>query len=592
MRVLCGQCGQVHDLEEGFGEPTVECTRCGHIVPIPRFDARPAPAPDAEEILEFELDEDAERGFAEQAKSATERRIPITCPNCGKTVRVSARYAGRTGRCKTCDHRIQIPYPDDLEEFKLPGVRRVAGDYETGLELVTAAEGPGVTGAPPQPSQPLDELAAAGAAPAAVPSVEPEPVEPKETGQLATAVKGYRGGKAAARRRGRAKSRGARWALVLLVAAVAVAVPLVVVVPILFPRTDGESSRRVAGSTQPVKTPRLAAGATQPATRKVVPSTRPRPKVPTCTVLAVKADPFAAGGYFPAAPGSVYWKVTAEINAGHRPLALNTFAPDVTMMVAGRQFPSLGTAVGAGAALPVRSRRGAVKLQPRQSKRITLLFELPQRTTAGRLCIVNVGETPVSLPAPPASAPQDAVAGTYVERAPRNLRPLLRDPVMAAIQSAPDQHLIVHPGAEGIRVVIPEAMVSGVGKPTGPGLFRAALRYQSHALNCTLRFLDGGRGLILYLADEPFHQLTYVNPQARPLPRPEPRRPAATTRPGPTTATSRPSPVDPKAVVKGLTPAGPGMGRTVWQPVPGYDPNAKPSTTQPEKLPTGPSIFD
>ena len=45
-------------------------------------------------------------------------------------------------------------------------------------------------------------------------------------------------------------------------------------------------------------------------------------------------------------------------------------------------------------------------------------------------------------------------------------------------------------------------------RPPGPEIM-IQLRRGEHTLKCKLRFIDAGRRVILYLADEPFHQLTY-----------------------------------------------------------------------------------
>jgi hypothetical protein len=43
----------------------------------------------------------------------------------------------------------------------------------------------------------------------------------------------------------------------------------------------------------------------------------------------------------------------------------------------------------------------------------------------------------------------------------------------------------------------------------GQGLYAAVLKRGDSVLDAKLRLIDGGKRLILYLSDEPFHQITY-----------------------------------------------------------------------------------
>ena len=117
--------------------------------------------------------------------------------------------------------------------------------------------------------------------------------------------------------------------------------------------------------------------------------------------------------------------------------------------------------------------------------------------------------TSAEQPPSPGASKQADLAGSYKEKPPRNLKPLLRHPVMAAIQSAPRHRIVVRRSKEGFVVSIPEAAVEGKAKSLGGGLYKAVLKRSADALDCKLRLINGGRGLILYLSDAPFHQVTY-----------------------------------------------------------------------------------
>jgi len=609
VRVLCGQCGRLNELEDDYAEPTAACSQCGHVIAVAQVaDAREgrgdeAPAVEAPEAA-GRMEE--EPGFAEQARQSPGRKIPITCPNCGKTVQVSARVAGRKGRCKDCDHPLEIPYPDDLEEFEIPALYKGDAEQETGLELVL----------PPQAAEPAVERSHREAEPAIdlapQPDLAPEPVahdlaelaalhpaadlaaldkdldlsrilptHSEEAGQLASAVLEFHEDKQAVRERRTRGARRMRWLILLLIAAAAVALPLVVVVPILT-RGDGNTdiaSVRPGGGDSNASVARPVA---LPATTKASVPTRPAPgpKIPSCEVLAMASAPFIAGGYFPAPARSLYWRITAKISAGKDPISFQTHGADVRLVFGNERFNSLGEPAGNRGLFPARSRRTAVSLKPAEARKVTFLFEVPMDLAQGRLFIRGVTYEDITLPVPREPLAAARLAGTYQETPPRHLKPVLRDPVMAAIQATPRQKLIVSPDAEGIRVTLPDAHVTGAGKQVAPGLFQVPLKHRRHSLRAAVRFVEGGRRAILYLADRPFHQLTYVNPKAKALPPPKPPKPK------------------PVAAVKprGKKPAtkpikGPGVG-SMWDDSHGFDPNARPDPNEKVILPTGPSIFD
>ncbi|MEI7836553.1 MAG: hypothetical protein WCK05_09085, partial [Planctomycetota bacterium] len=148
---------------------------------------------------------------------------------------------------------------------------------------------------------------------------------------------------------------------------------------------------------------------------------------------------------------------------------------------------------------------------------VQVVFLVPEQAMAGA-CELGVGSLPpasvkgVELP----SAGQLAVGETYHESPPRNLQPLLRDPVMRAIQAAGDQKLIVARKDRELEVSIPGAEVSGLAKIGAGGAYDVTLYRQGEpkGLRCTMRPVkDGTKSLLLlYLSDEPFHQICYALP--------------------------------------------------------------------------------
>jgi hypothetical protein len=307
---------------------------------------------------------------------------------------------------------------------------------------------------------------------------------------------------------------------------------------------------------------------------------------PTCKAIDTLTTVFAADGYFPAPPNGIYVKVVAAVSAGSEPLRFRNHGDDAVLTIDGRSHPSLGSPADGMRGLPVLSRKGTVDVPAGGSRETALLFLVPRESSSGELSIRGAGRAALTLPGKPLDLPANRLLGAYREAAPRNLRPLLRDPVMAAVQSAPKHRLVIAEARTGLRVAIPAAAVSGSARRVAPGLFRAPLRRGGHVLDCTLRFLGGGQSLLLYLADRPFHQLTYERTSAAALARPATSRPGGADRPG------KRRPKGPRRPRRPKRPTGPGLGPDRVGEAPGYDPNARPNPKREKPLPTGPSIFD
>lgn len=635
LNLKCGQCGNINELPEGWSQPVAFCVKCGHKIHVPR----PQDAPDDENAnLPADEMEEEEVGFAEQARKSEGKKISVTCPQCGKTVKVSARVAGRKARCKACDAPLDIPYPDDIEPVELPRPRH--GARETGLELVAPGEMPADAQAetpdesdamldllpepiqdnvddegthepmpvvipltkqdmpprtPPRPPHrhQADPAANAAAEPSEVPPTfdaqtaqEPPQAEAVQTGQLASAVKDFQAGrKAVLAKRLRAKRMRSLALLAGTVLACAVlAVVATVYWPVLFPEpqqfvdiTDGPApptGNPLAGdghqsSTKPTTKNALAhaGNGTNAHTRPVAP---PPPAKAKCDIVGLVTRTFGPEGYYPAALGSIYWKLTAELTAGAEPIEFQAMGKDVQLVFAGKRVNCLGIPVDsspAHALLPTMARQEMIYLKPRQSRKITLLFEVPTGIAEGELIIGKLSWPFKMVPGPPAIAPAN-LAGTFVEAPPRNLRPMLDHPVMAAIQAAGQQHLAVKTNGSGLDVTIPEAQVRGKASPAGPDVYALALTHGQSKLAANIRFTEGGRTAILYLDDKPFHQITYINPAIA-----VPTQPRSQT---PTLPAPKPAPTRTKPAPK-----------QIYTP-----PKPLPRPKDPTVLPTGPSIFD
>ena len=146
----------------------------------------------------------------------------------------------------------------------------------------------------------------------------------------------------------------------------------------------------------------------------------------------------------------------------------------------------------------------------------TIQVEMPagsaERIEAARLDIDSIGAQGIHIPQV-AHADASAVSGTYRELPPRNLKPLLKHPLMSAVQSAPRHELVIQTEDGKLSVSIPAAGVSGTASPAGDGLYTAELSNGLGKLGCWLRMV-GTDKLILYLSEERFYQLTYGRAEA------------------------------------------------------------------------------
>ena len=227
-------------------------------------------------------------------------------------------------------------------------------------------------------------------------------------------------------------------------------------------------------------------------------------------VTSARFDLFAADGYFPAPPDMAYLKATADITAKGSALEFDSHGNDVALSWGQSDVSSLGR-VGPSQLVPTLSQRGRVRIEPGKSRKITFLFLVPARDVPqGKLMIQGVGSaaTPkIALGDPPEAG---ALAGTFVEAEPRNLKPLMTDPVIAAVQGARQQQLYVHQRKETLHVYIAPGSVRGVAKSVGKGVYETVLKHGKDERMCKLRLAPDGQTLIVYFADRPFHQMTYT----------------------------------------------------------------------------------
>lgn len=550
MQLLCGQCGHVQTADDDVAGP-VECAHCGHAILIPgEFD------PSAT-VTNVEPPADEDEGFAEIARKAVPRKVRLTCHECDKRFSVSARRSGRQGRCPACGTKIDVPYPDDEVQFDLPHVEHADFDLdEEPVELI-AIEEPVLESAqraddalvlPRDPVRrhnlTVEEQAAALAEAAAEAAVAPAPAlasmsqePPPKTTRQAKPVRPRKRKAAPAPVPPKAvhvpetvvpleiadvepQRAPSRRIYVLLAAGVLLAAAAGLILHTLGQRIGGDpiaitnDNKPPPPGNGPHTTTRTSRPATQPVT-----TTRPRPRTrpttidkpgrSTCKVARAELDVFAAQGYFPAPPGMSYLRAEVRLKAVRSPIDLSTDKQDVAVSFGDSVIPALGAPAATGL-VPVLSQPVTVHLAPGQSRDMTFLFLVPSHLRRAELTIRNVPPAPFRPIRPSATPPATALAGTFIEKRPRNLRPLMKDPVIAAVQGARQQRLYVHRRTDTLQVYITPAGVRGVAKPIAPGLYETMLKRGSQERMCRLRLAKGGDTLIVYFADKPFHQMTYA----------------------------------------------------------------------------------
>ena len=195
------------------------------------------------------------------------------------------------------------------------------------------------------------------------------------------------------------------------------------------------------------------------------------------------------------------------MSAGDKPLAFRAAGGGVVLDIVKRKIPALGVAWG-GEPLPQAGRDATITIAAAGTREETFVFLAPGDVAAGTLKIAGLGDAPLPELPKLRVPPPGAVAGTYVEQA-RHLKFAFSHPVMERLRLAPGQQLVITPAGDRFNVRIAAAGISGQATPGDDGLCAATLTDGRSRLDCRLRLVASPAAVILYLADEPFHQIVY-----------------------------------------------------------------------------------
>ncbi len=361
--------------------------------------------------------------------------------------------------------------------------------------------------APPRPSKPKPAARTAAPLPTAAP---PSTDAPHHRSPLAAVLGG-----------------GPWWRQLLVALAAAVLVAAIAGGIHVLLRHDGASeapphdaapTESVAADADPRPGPRPSTRtapppppATQPAVKLPPPPPPPPSAGPKARLLAANGSVFLHEGYRPAGPRNLFLTIEVELFAGASPFDLRTDAAGISLEIDGKTYAPL-TADAAAVDLPPVPRAQDLHVPAGGLARVRLLFEAPASVFTAVLRIAGVDEPVRVRPdTTVTSQGQWGIEGTYEELPPRNLKPELDDPVMAALQRAGNSRLVVRDTPDGVQVELPAAGVTGTGQAVKGerGLWDVTLHGEGAARQARLRLFADGKRVLLYLADEPFHQITY-----------------------------------------------------------------------------------
>lgn len=568
MQLLCGQCGKVQETDDDV-TGTIECTHCGHSIVMPGEVDPGATVVDVEPPS-------SDEGFAEIARKAVPRKVRLTCKECDKHFSVSARRAGRQGRCPACGANIKVPYPDDEMEFDLPHIEHagLAGGDDAPVELEVVDDAATDTGRradealvlpraavrhrKPTAAEQAAALARAAAEAAAPPPAPKQPARPniappqrppaaeappRAPARTATPARATQGDKSTVPATAKTEPRRA-WSskgiFFILAAGVVLAVGAGLAFHFLGSRPGDNTPDGNTTYDDPIVSNTGGNGKTTPNGNKPPNGgttggngqktngqkttgqnngnggkttnghTKPPVLSTACVVKSASFDMFAAEGYFPAPPGMVYLKAQAHITVRDSAVAFSPAGQDVTLSVGPDTVQSLGLLAASPSLVPMQADRTPVQIEPGQSRDLTFLFLVPAGGPPTTLTVAGIDPAKVPRPDSPRTLDAGALAGKFAEAQPRNLKPLLSDPVMAAIQDNRNHQVYVLERSDTLRVYVTPGTVRGVAKPVGGGMYETVLKHGKDELTCKLRLADGGDTLIVYLTDEPFHQMTYT----------------------------------------------------------------------------------
>jgi len=196
-----------------------------------------------------------------------------------------------------------------------------------------------------------------------------------------------------------------------------------------------------------------------------------------------------------------------QLSAGPEPLNVDPGTGKVMLETETGEFAVLGTGPG-GSLLPLLMLPVRVTVPPTASRVERFVFLVPTDLVGGKLKVAGVGEAELGKLDRPATSSPPELRGSYVEKA-RLLRVAFEQPVMEQVRSAGRGELVVRPAKDGLAVELRPVELRGKARPRPDGSYALVLAGRAGSLSCILRPAGGGKRMVLYLDDAPYHQVIY-----------------------------------------------------------------------------------
>ncbi|MBT3201382.1 MAG: hypothetical protein HN350_15890 [Phycisphaerales bacterium] len=579
MKILCGQCGQMSLVSAKAGAKAIACSHCGH-----KIDTSVSSKP-IRPVFDVEPEDQA---FAVASREALARKVHVNCGACGRGLKVSLRMAGRKTTCPACGERVKLPLAGHEADMRLEALieKRSAAFFAAQAEAAAEETSASIMNFDESELAELatyvdsdsskddiaieisdedDEMMHRSAEAmedrdilalrAAVSAISHRPASsPDELPALQKAAKQH---KTVTKR----SMSGQNKLLITIAAVLCISAGIWMTVKFIFNDAPPADPNSIAGF-DPGKTdltpntgsntPATKPVTTKPIIDKPIPPVTPK-IIAACRAVTSVTDSFASGGFFPAKPGKVYCRITVQVKAGDDKVEFSNYGESAKLQIGLNSFTSIGEPVKT--IFPTLPQRKHFIIPSKTSKTLTMLFDLPEKALGktGARGVVTLGKLPpmsIQLGSPAHVLPAAAVTDKskpYLEIAPRNTRPMLSDPVMAAIQRTTPQKLSIRKGpADGsVKLSLGSGEITGAATRDSRGLYVAQLKHNKNTLDCLLRFSHGGREAILYMSEEPFHQLTFAQtgwskslpivPQITDTVKPKPKPPVYKPKPKPPT---------------------------------------------------------
>jgi len=447
MQLICGQCGKLSTMQGASDE--VSLLQCPVCDHTVEINFF---LPETDEPFFAEegelIEEDGDIGYAQLAERALQERILVICAACGSKMRIARRLAGQKIKCVSCSKQILIPRVYSEDEDDLEGIGLKIGGFDEPALASIAKE------------------------------VRKSSREKKTTKYSAKKVGMF--------------AENPHLKYYVMAGVVAFAVLLIIVIGhAVISSMNSDETKSGAGKNGILDTSR---------------SLRHVRKV---SIVDQKTSMFASGSSCPAMPGSIYCHLSVSVSAGSSDLEFRTFGDSAMLEIDGNTYESLGEVVSS--AIPVKARKSICNMYAGVKEQITLLFEIPERSGKGRLRLKGFEDNlQMEIVLPSSDIDPDHFIGEYVE-AGRNLKPLLRDNVMRAIQlNYPSTLSIRKDGGNALQLLVPGAGVSGANISMKGNLWEFRLKKGTDSIRCRALLLPNERGkLILYLRNEPMYQIVY-----------------------------------------------------------------------------------